>query len=149
MPLSDAADGGAATLGAGWLGGGVRPTLKVIFQGFIEPVGLCTKKDALLVQRVPRAGYGVSSLRTSAHRGTPQPADASGRSPGVQFHPEVTPAIMEDWVRVDRHELDGGGVDPDALLQETYDRAESAHATSRRLRDTSPERVAKLGRRRT
>jgi hypothetical protein len=55
----------------------VRPTLKVIFQGFIEPVGLCTKKDALLVQRVPRAGYGVSSLRTSAHRGTPQPADES------------------------------------------------------------------------
>ena len=71
-----------------------------------------------------------------------------GRSLGVQFHPEVTPAIMEDWVRVYRHELDGDGVDPDALLQETYDRAASAHDSSRRLLDTYLERVAKLGGRR-
>jgi GMP synthase-like glutamine amidotransferase len=71
-----------------------------------------------------------------------------GRSLGVQFHPEVTPTIMEDWVRVYRHELDGDGVDPDALLQETYDRAQSARATSRRLLDTYLERVAKLGERR-
>ena len=71
-----------------------------------------------------------------------------GHSLGVQFHPEVTPAIMEDWVRVYRHELDGDGVDPDALLQETYDRAESAHASSRRLLDTYLERVARLGGRR-
>ena len=68
-----------------------------------------------------------------------------GRNLGVQFHPEVTPAIMEDWVRVYRHELDGDGVDPDALLQETYDRAESARASSRRLLDTYLERVAGLG----
>jgi hypothetical protein len=26
---------------------------------------------------------------------------------------------MDDWVRVYRHELDGDGVDPDALLAET------------------------------
>ena len=71
-----------------------------------------------------------------------------GHSLGVQFHPEVTPAIMEDWVRVYRHELDGDGVDPDALLQETYDRAASAHDSSRRLLDTYLERVAKLGGRR-
>ena len=71
-----------------------------------------------------------------------------GHSLGVQFHPEVTPAIMEDWVRVYRHELDGDGVDPDALLQETYDRAESAHASSRRLLDTYLELVARLGGRR-
>ena len=68
-----------------------------------------------------------------------------GRSLGVQFHPEVTPAIMEDWVRVYRHELDGDGVDPDRLLQETYDRADSARASSRRLLDTYLERIAKLG----
>jgi GMP synthase-like glutamine amidotransferase len=75
-------------------------------------------------------------------------AYAIGRSLGVQFHPEVTPAIMEDWVRVYRHELDSAGVDPDALLTETYDRAESAHASSRRMLDTYLERVAKLGGRR-
>ena len=68
-----------------------------------------------------------------------------GRSLGVQFHPEVTPAIMEDWVRVYRHELDGDGVDPDRLLQETYDRADSARVSSRRLLDAYLERIAKLG----
>jgi GMP synthase-like glutamine amidotransferase len=67
-----------------------------------------------------------------------------GRSLGVQFHPEVTPQIMEDWVRVYRHELDADGVDPDALLEETYSRADSANATSRRLLDGFLERVAHL-----
>jgi len=46
-------------------------------------------------------------------------AFVAGRSLGLQFHPEVTTQIMDDWVRVYRHELDGDGVDPDALLAET------------------------------
>jgi GMP synthase-like glutamine amidotransferase len=50
-------------------------------------------------------------------------AFVKGRSLGVQFHPEVTTEIMDDWVRVYRHELDGDGVDPDALLEETKRRA--------------------------
>jgi GMP synthase-like glutamine amidotransferase len=65
-----------------------------------------------------------------------------GRSLGVQFHPEVTPQIMDEWVRVYRHELDAGGVDPDALLAETHRRADESRATSRRLLDTFIERVA-------
>ena len=64
-----------------------------------------------------------------------------GRSLGVQFHPEITPEIMDDWVRVYRHELDESGVDPDALLEETQRRAESARATSRRLLDAYLERI--------
>jgi GMP synthase-like glutamine amidotransferase len=75
-------------------------------------------------------------------------AYVAGRNLGVQFHPEVTPQIMEDWVRVYRHELDADGVDPDALLAETYERAAAARASSRRLLDTYLERVAKLGARR-
>lgn len=67
-----------------------------------------------------------------------------GRSLGVQFHPEVTPQIMEDWVRVYRHELDGDGVDPEALLAETHERRESYRLTSWRLLDTFLERVAQL-----
>jgi GMP synthase-like glutamine amidotransferase len=67
-----------------------------------------------------------------------------GRSLGVQFHPEVTPQIMEEWVRVYRHELDADGVDPDALLEETRRRADTARATSRQLLDTYLKRVAKL-----
>jgi len=75
-------------------------------------------------------------------------AYVAGRNLGVQFHPEVTPQIMEDWVRVYGHELDADGVDPDALLAETYERAAAARASSRRLLDTYLERVAKLGARR-
>jgi len=69
-----------------------------------------------------------------------------GKSLGVQFHPEVTTEIMEDWVRVYRHELDDEGVDPDALLAETYERADSARGASRRLFDAFLERVAKPSR---
>lgn len=69
-----------------------------------------------------------------------------GRSLGVQFHPEVTPQIMDDWVRVYRHELDAEGVDPDALLEETYRRADETRATARRLLDTFIERVARIPR---
>jgi GMP synthase-like glutamine amidotransferase len=46
-------------------------------------------------------------------------AFVAGRCLGLQFHPEVTTAIMDDWVRVYRHELDADGVDPDGLLEET------------------------------
>jgi GMP synthase-like glutamine amidotransferase len=66
-----------------------------------------------------------------------------GRSLGVQFHPEVTPEIMEAWVRTYRHELDEHGVDPDGLLAETHERAEAHRATSRKLFDAFLERVAR------
>jgi GMP synthase-like glutamine amidotransferase len=67
-----------------------------------------------------------------------------GQSMGVQFHPEVTPQIMEDWVRVYPHELDAEGVGPQAMLDETRERAPAAAAASRRLLDVFLERVAKL-----
>lgn len=54
-----------------------------------------------------------------------------GRSLGLQFHPEVTTAIMDRWVAVFRHELDATGVDPDRLLEQT--RALAAEARSRGL----------------
>ena len=66
-----------------------------------------------------------------------------GRSLGLQFHPEVTVPIMDDWVRVYRHELDEHGVDPDLLLEETHERAESMCATSLQLLDTFLERLAR------
>jgi GMP synthase-like glutamine amidotransferase len=66
-----------------------------------------------------------------------------GRSLGVQFHPEVTPQIMDEWVRVYRHELDDSGVDPDALLAETHRNAATAKATSRKLLDAYLERILK------
>jgi len=68
-----------------------------------------------------------------------------GRHLGVQFHPEVTPEIMDNWVRTYRHELDDEGVDPDALLVETERRAEASRASSLRLLGRYLETVARLG----
>jgi GMP synthase-like glutamine amidotransferase len=70
-----------------------------------------------------------------------------GRSLGVQFHPEVTPQIMDDWVRVYRHELDREGVDPDGLLDETLERADETRAAAWRLFDSFRDRVARVAQR--
>jgi GMP synthase-like glutamine amidotransferase len=76
-------------------------------------------------------------------------AFVAGRSLGLQFHPEVTQEIMDDWVRVYRHELDADGVDPDQLLEETHRRIGQSNAMARTLMDRFLERVAGLARPRT
>jgi GMP synthase-like glutamine amidotransferase len=72
-------------------------------------------------------------------------AFVAGRSLGLQFHPEVTPEIMDEWVRAYRHELDAEGMDPDALLEETNRRAGESKRTSWRLLEGYLDRVAGLG----
>jgi GMP synthase-like glutamine amidotransferase len=72
-------------------------------------------------------------------------AFVSGRHLGVQFHPEVTPDIMDTWVSTYRHELDDEGVDPDALLEETHRRAEESRRSSVRLLQRYLDRVARIG----
>jgi GMP synthase-like glutamine amidotransferase len=72
-------------------------------------------------------------------------AFVAGRSLGLQFHPEVTPEIMDEWVRTYRHELDAEGIDPDALLEETNRRAGESKRTSWRLLEGFLDRVAGLG----
>ena len=67
-----------------------------------------------------------------------------GRSLGLQFHPEVTPEIMESWVKAYRHELDGDGVDPDALLEETHRLAPVVRRSSERLFNRFVSDVARL-----
>ena len=67
-----------------------------------------------------------------------------GRSLGLQFHPEVTPEIMESWVKAYRHELDGDGVDPDALLEETHRLAPEVRRRSDRLFNRFLSSVARL-----
>jgi len=63
---------------------------------------------------------------------------------GLQFHPEVTTEIMESWVKAYRHELDGDGVDPDALLDETYRLAPAVRRRSERLFNRFLTSIAKL-----
>jgi GMP synthase-like glutamine amidotransferase len=66
-----------------------------------------------------------------------------GNSLGLQFHPEVTTDIMDAWVKVYRHELDQEGVDPDRLLERTYELADRSRAAAWRLFDGFLARVAK------
>jgi GMP synthase-like glutamine amidotransferase len=70
-------------------------------------------------------------------------AFVAGRSLGLQFHPEVTTQIMDDWVRVYRHELDDDGVDPDALLEETHRLADESHDNAMQLFDRFLRDVAR------
>jgi GMP synthase-like glutamine amidotransferase len=72
-------------------------------------------------------------------------AFVAGRSLGLQFHPEVTTGIMDEWVRVYRHELDGDGVDPDALLEETHRIATQSHDNAMRLFERFWSDVARIG----
>jgi GMP synthase-like glutamine amidotransferase len=67
-----------------------------------------------------------------------------GRNLGLQFHPEVTPEIMGNWVRAYRHELDAEGVDPDALLEETERRAPQARKTTELLLNNFLDGIARL-----
>jgi GMP synthase (glutamine-hydrolysing) len=71
-------------------------------------------------------------------------AFVAGRSLGLQFHPEVTTQIMDDWVREYRHELDDEGVDPDALLEETRRLADRSRANAMHLFDRFLRNVARL-----
>jgi GMP synthase-like glutamine amidotransferase len=71
-------------------------------------------------------------------------AFVAGRSLGLQFHPEVTTQIMDDWVREYRHELDADGVDPDALLEETKQRATESKRMAWQLFERYLSDVARL-----
>ena len=74
-------------------------------------------------------------------------AFVAGRSLGLQFHPEITPEIMADWVRAYPHELEAEGVDPAKLLEETNRRARESKRTSWKLLERFWDRVARLDRR--
>jgi len=69
-------------------------------------------------------------------------AYVAGRSLGLQFHPEVTPEIMDEWVSVYPHELEAEGVDPRGLLEETRRRAAESRAATWRLLDGFRDEVA-------
>jgi hypothetical protein len=51
---------------------------------------------------------------------------------------------MESWVKAYRHELDGDGVDPDALLEETHRLAPEVRRRSERLFNRFVSAIARL-----
>ncbi len=74
-------------------------------------------------------------------------AFVAGRSLGLQFHPEVTPEIMDTWVHAYGHELEAEGVDPGALLRQTNQLAEASKRTSWQLFERFWDRIARLSER--
>ena len=64
-----------------------------------------------------------------------------GRSFGVQFHPEVTPAILAAWIANTAEPLDRIGVDVAAFQQETERRAPQARVAAHHLFDVVLDRV--------
>ena len=98
-------------------------------------------KDRSLLSEGPwfQWHFDTFTVPSGAHLMADSPAGPQafsiGRSVGVQFHPEVTPEIMDAWVEAYRHELDQEGVDPDLLLKETYERADETRAAAWRLFD--------------
>jgi len=68
-----------------------------------------------------------------------------GRSLGVQFHPEVTPEIVADWVAGSRDELDRERVDANRMLADARALDADNRARAIALFDVFLDRVARLG----
>jgi GMP synthase-like glutamine amidotransferase len=80
-----------------------------------------------------------------AHSPAGPQAFTTGRSLGVQFHPEVTAELVAAWTADSRDELDRAGVDPDRLAAQAraYDADNRARAIA--LFDAFLDRVARIG----
>lgn len=68
-----------------------------------------------------------------------------GRSFGVQFHPEVTPQIVESWVDGAHDQLTRAGVDPDRVVTESRERSDENRMRAWQLLDAFMGRVAGVG----
>lgn len=81
--------------------------------------------------------------RTIATSPVSEQAFVIGRSLAVQFHPELTPSMLEGWLgNGGARYLEAKGRDADALLAETESMAEAAERRAHRLVDRFLELVA-------
>ena len=80
-----------------------------------------------------------------AHSPAGPQAYTIGRSLGVQFHPEVTPEIVADWIAGSREELNRERVDADRMLADARALDSDNRARAIALFDVFLERVARIG----
>jgi hypothetical protein len=59
---------------------------------------------------------------------------------GLQFHPEVTPAIVDDWISVGGRDLDSQRLDAAAIRARTAQEAQRARVAAYALFDTWADR---------
>jgi GMP synthase-like glutamine amidotransferase len=78
-----------------------------------------------------------------ARGGVGPQAFVAGRSLGVQFHPEVTPEIVEHWAGYGTDTLERLGIERDALARATKQHAPVARAHAHRLVDYFLDDVAR------
>jgi len=84
--------------------------------------------------------------REVAKTGVASQAFVLGRSLGLQFHPELTPAILQAWIdNGDRDYLLAHGVDPDDLMAHTRTEVNAARKRAVTLVDRFLDRVATAG----
>jgi len=75
-----------------------------------------------------------AGLRAFARTAAAEQAFTDGRSMGVQFHPELTPQMLDGWLgNGGREHAVALGTDPDQLVAETATRSAEAGARARRL----------------
>jgi len=73
-------------------------------------------------------------VRAFARTDAAEQAFTAGRSMGVQFHPELTPQMLDGWLgNVGREQAVALGTDPDQLVAETAVRSTEARTRARRL----------------
>ena len=73
-------------------------------------------------------------IRALASTGSASQAFVCGRSMGVQFHPELTPEMLDGWLRNGgRQQAFALGIDPDQLAAETAARSDEARIRAKRL----------------
>jgi GMP synthase-like glutamine amidotransferase len=123
--LARALGGGVRRLPApqiGWIDAGTRDAARI-------PAGPWLSWHEDVVDLPP----GAELLAADA---TGPQAFARGAQLGVQFHPEVTPAVVDDWIAAyDGRELAGEVLDVAALRAATARHASAAAQRARRLFD--------------
>ena len=83
--------------------------------------------------------------REVAKTGIASQAFVLGRSLGLQFHPELTPTILQAWIDSgDRDYLLAHGVDPDELMVRTRTDVDQARERATKLVDRFLDQIATL-----
>ncbi|MFF1353382.1 TauD/TfdA family dioxygenase [Streptomyces sp. NPDC058297] len=100
----------------------IRPWFQTHFDRFVVPPG---------AEELARSAVGPQAFRT-------------GRSLGVQFHPELTEATLRRWLDLGLYDQARGlGLDPDELLDRTRELREEARRRAHALVDGFLDRVAR------